>query len=136
MPRRDLYHRLLGAAVLACCLAAGCTQPPETDEVPQVTAWDILPAPPSAGPDTVVRFTIRDMQARPVVGARLELQGHMSHAGMAPVVSPVTSVGDGVYEARLRFTMAGDWVLVVDGQLPDGSRLTRQIEVPGVRPPL
>jgi hypothetical protein len=59
----------------------------------------------------------------------------MSHPGMMPVVVPVAERGEGVYEARLAFTMAGDWLLVVDGDLPDGGRLTRQLEIAGVRAP-
>ena len=41
---------------------------------------------------------------------------------MAPVVADVIERGDGEYEAPLQFTMAGDWILLVTGQLPDGSR--------------
>jgi hypothetical protein len=53
---------------------------------------------------------------------------------MTPVVVSVSERGDGVYEARLQFTMAGDWTLVVAGELPDGSRVTRELEIAGVRP--
>jgi hypothetical protein len=52
---------------------------------------------------------------------------------MAPVVTDALDKGDGVYEASLRFTMAGDWVLVVTGALPNGARITKQIDVVGVR---
>ncbi len=131
---RQARARGLAAALLVCSLIGGCTQPPQAGDSTLIGAWDIAPAPPSAGPDSIVRFTLRDKDGQPIPGASLQLQGHMSHPGMAPVISPATSVGDGVYEAHLRFTMAGDWVLVVEGQLPDGSRLLRrQLEVPGVR---
>jgi hypothetical protein len=125
--------RSLSAALFACCLWLACDR--QANPGADVSlAWNIEPAPPSAGPETVVRITVRDRNQRPIPAARLRLEGHMSHAGMAPVVTSVTDKGDGVYEARLRFTMAGDWVLVVDGELRDGSRITRQLEVTGVRP--
>jgi hypothetical protein len=53
---------------------------------------------------------------------------------MAPVVADVVERGDGVYDAPLQFTMAGDWILIVSGQLADGSQIKKQIEVAGVRP--
>jgi hypothetical protein len=58
----------------------------------------------------------------------------MSHPGMTPVVASVAERGPGEYEAQLRFSMAGDWVLVLTGQLPDGAPVTKQLEVVGVRP--
>ena len=58
----------------------------------------------------------------------------MSHPGMAPVVSVMQERENGTYVAPIEFTMAGDWILVVSGDLPQRGRLTRQIEVVGVRP--
>jgi hypothetical protein len=52
---------------------------------------------------------------------------------MAAVTSEVQEGGDGTYEARLRLTMAGDWVIVVSGHLTDGSRITEEIKVQAVR---
>ena len=40
----------------------------------------------------------------------------------------------GAYEAKLQFTMAGEWLLVVSGTLADGSRLTKETRV-SVRAP-
>jgi hypothetical protein len=53
---------------------------------------------------------------------------------MTPVTTALTETRAGVYAGRLQFSMAGDWLLVVSGQLADGTRLTRQLEVPGVQP--
>lgn len=94
--------------------------------------WEIEPAPPVVGPATV-RVSLVGRDDRRVSGATLRLEGHMSHPGMAPVVTEAHDRGNGVYEASLRFTMAGDWVLVATGTLPDGGRVTRQIDVVGVR---
>jgi hypothetical protein len=53
---------------------------------------------------------------------------------MTPVIAAVSERGDGVYDARLRFSMAGDWTLVLTGTLPDGRRITKDLEITGVRP--
>jgi hypothetical protein len=55
-------------------------------------------------------------------GATLELEAHMSHPGMAPIVTRLTERG-GAYHAELTFTMAGEWTLFVSGTLPDGRRV-------------
>jgi hypothetical protein len=117
--------------VLACGgLAIGCSRA-ATD----VTAtWKIEPTPPVAGTTTVVRVVLRRPDGRPVSGAKLRLEAHMSHPGMAPVTADVVEHGNGAYEARLQLSMAGDWAIVVTGELADGRRITRETQVPSVRP--
>jgi hypothetical protein len=103
-------------------------------ESPVAVGWSLEPAPPASGRETVARVTLTDAAGKPVPGARLRIEGHMSHPGMAPITTGLTEIADGRYEGRVRFSMAGDWVLVVTGELPDGTRLNRQIEVTGVQP--
>ena len=91
------------------------------------------PSPPLAGSDIVARISLHDSARNPVVGATLHLEGQMSHPGMAPVVSDVIERGGGIYEARLRLTMEGDWTLVLTGELADGGRITKQLDLAGVR---
>lgn len=140
-PRRRrlaLSHAITRAIVLfATALAAGvpaggCARsgPPAADDVR--VEWQVTPSPASVGPATV-RFSLVDAAGRPVPGARLSVEGHMTHPGMAPVVAEVHETGRGAYEAALSFTMAGDWILIVEGELSDGRRLRRPLSVPGVR---
>lgn len=89
----------------------------------------MTPTPPIAGGETRVEVTLRDDTRRPVRGANLQVEAHMSHPGMAPVIAPVTERGDGVYEVRLQFTMAGDWIVLVTGGLPDGRILNHRIDI-------
>jgi hypothetical protein len=111
---------------------AACTQGQDTSTI--AASWTLDPEPPAAGRDTLTRITLRDAAQNPVQGARLRLEGHMSHPGMTPVTTPVVERAPGEYEAQLRFSMAGDWQLVLTGELRDGERVTRQIDVVGVRP--
>ena len=131
-------------AVLVCSLAAGgagygCgvdfhwhSDSDPSDDI-SVT-WVLDPSPPVIGTPIVARMTLRDRDQKPVIGARLRLEGVMSHPGMAPVVADVVERGDGVYDAPLQFTMAGDWILLVTGKLADGRELKKRIEIAGVRP--
>jgi hypothetical protein len=102
--------------------------------MPVRIAWTLDPAPPAAGVPTLVRIAVTDRQGQPVSGARLRLEGHMSHPGMVPVVVDAGESSGGAYEGRLQFSMAGDWLLIVSGSLADGTRVTEQLELPGVRP--
>lgn len=67
-------------------------------------------------------------------GARVELEGNMSHPGMSPVSGATKEVEPGRYSGTLQLTMAGDWIVLVHITLSDGQRLQRQIEINGVRP--
>ena len=128
----EVVARALTAAALAGVLALGLgCRGDARDDVRM--EWAIQPARPVTGGETVARITLLDARQQPVRGARLRLEGHMSHPGMTPVIAGLMERGDGVYEARLRFSMAGDWILVIAGELPDGSRITRSVEIAGVR---
>jgi hypothetical protein len=128
--RRD---RILTAALVVCSIGlAGCgrSDPSETIRV----TWTLDPSPPLTSAPLVVHLTLRDAAHKPVSGARLRLEGVMSHPGMAPINAAVTDRGNGEYEAPLQFTMAGDWILLVTGELPNGTPFRKQIEINGVRP--
>ncbi len=123
-------RRLTTALLACCCISIGCGGP-ASDTVS--AAWSIDPAPPATGVATVARITLKDKNQQALRGAKLRLEGHMSHPGMAPVTSAITERGEGVYDARLQFSMAGDWTLVLTGELSDGTRITKQLGVSGVR---
>ena len=64
----------------------------------------------------------------------MRLEGHMSHAGMAPVLAEAAERAPGIYEIPFSFPMPGDWVLLVSAATTDGARLERRIDVAHVRP--
>lgn len=83
-------------------------------------ALTVTPPAPAVGPAGVA-VTVQRPDGTPVTGAKLQLRGDMTMAGMAPVLAPLADRGDGRYVASgFRFTMGGDWVLTVSGTLPDG----------------
>lgn len=136
---RDLAERrghaplviLLGALAAVAAVAGACTtEAPSADDVR--VEWQVTPSPAVVGPATL-RFSLIAAGSEPLAGGRFRIDGHMTHPGMAPVAAVVRETGPGAYEADLRFTMAGDWVLVLDGTLDDGRRLRRQLAVPGVQ---
>jgi len=115
------------AALGACWLTGACARPAS-----DVTfEWALRPHPPVAGP-AVLTVRVLDAARRPVRGATLRVEGHMSHPGMAPVLATARDGEEGVYVADLRFTMPGDWILLVSGSLSNGARVQHRINVPGV----
>ena len=127
-------HRLLTAALVVCSLSylAGCGRPDPAANIR--VNWTLDPSPPVAGEAITAHVTLHDAGEAPVTGARLHVEGMMSHPGMAPVIAAVVERGDGTYDAALRFTMAGDWILLLTGELPGGVAFKKQIEIAGVRP--
>ena len=79
-------------------------------------------------------MTLRDPHGVPLHGARVRLEGHMSHAGMAPVFADGVERAPGVYDLSFALTMRGDWALLVSATLADGARVERRIDVAKVRP--
>jgi hypothetical protein len=111
------------AAVLAIAsiAATGACRAAARDDL--TLTWTTTPAAPVVGQATTATLTVRDAAGRVVDHAALQIEAHMSHPGMAPVIEPAAARGRGVYTAQLQFTMAGDWDVLVTGRLPDGRRL-------------
>ena len=76
---------------------------------------------------------LADSAGKPINGARINLEGNMSHPGMRPVFSEAREIESGRYEAPLEFTMRGDWFILFHITLPDGRKLQKQIDVKGVQ---
>lgn len=119
--RRRAFRRVLAAVGLAL---AGCRRP-ETADTARLS-WTVSPDPPRVGP-AVLALSLEDLQGRPVNGARWQVEGDMTHPGMRPIRAIVAPPAGGRYEARLHFTMAGDWVLLVRADWEVGRSLERSI---------
>ena len=129
-------HRLTrpagaAAAVAAACLLLASCARHETVAPHLTIGWTPVPA---VGRESVAEIQLNEAMARPVTGARLQLEAFMTHPGMAPVSAAVEEQGNGHYRARVSFTMAGDWVVRLQGTRADGRRIEVQEDVRRVRP--
>ena len=116
--------------LLILLLAFACQK---TAKPPDITLqYEIAPQPPRVGAATI-DLKLTDKNGAAVGGARVDLEGNMSHAGMAPVSVEAKEMETGKYRGTLQLTMAGDWIVLVHITLPDGQKLQRQIELSGVR---
>jgi hypothetical protein len=52
---------------------------------------------------------------------------------MEPQLAAMQALEPGRYEGRFTFTMGGDWILLVTGELTGGFRLEQRIDVHNVR---
>ncbi len=123
-------YRLLNLIVLLFLLTA-CQRGGSSDITEIGLKMSLSPEPPTVGP-TIATFTLTDASGQPINGATLELEGNMSHAGMVPLFSQASEMGNGHYEAPIEFTMGGDWFILVKTTLPTGQTFERQLDVPGV----
>ena len=134
--RRDSFQtrgRLLLAAVACACalLGVACRL---TEPTPDLRVeHEISPSPPRVGATTVNLKLTDFASSKPLSGARVRLEGNMTHAGMTPVFADAQEVEPGRYRATLEFTMGGDWVVLVRLTLPDGRKIERQFDVKGVQ---
>lgn len=120
--------------VLGLCAGlflAGCGPRAESRDGVSIE-HEVTPRPPRVG---LARIALRvsDASGRPLSGARVSLEGNMSHAGMSPVFAEARESEPGRYQSDLEFTMGGDWVILVRLTLPDGREIERQFDVKGVQ---
>ena len=114
-------------------LAPACGRRPVSAEQVEIV-WTLGPAAPAVGPASL-SLTLRTRGGQPLTGAQVRLDAYMSHPGMAPVQANAVERGAGVYDVPFSFTMAGDWVLLVEATLPQEGRLQQRIDVRNVRSP-
>jgi hypothetical protein len=125
-PGRGCAHGCSAALILTFVLAAfACGGPSSEAGGTSDPAVELVVSPtaPVAGSEAAIEIRLFDAAGRPVRGAQLQLEGHMEHPGMAPVIAPAVEQDDGAYIARVPFSMAGGWILFVAGELPDGRRI-------------
>jgi len=134
-------ERLATAAGIVCLLSLGfvlgaCRAQAETQDTPSSVAQlslTVSPQPPTVG-SAKVDLTITSPNGKPITGAKLQVRGEMSMAGMQPVLANLTDQGNGHYQVSgFPFAMAGDWILTVTGNLPDGTAIKKTFTVSGVK---
>jgi hypothetical protein len=117
---------------LAVFLAAsGCGR--RSGASPAITVeFETTPQTPLTGPVSIA-LHLTDAGAMPVSGAHIDLEGDMTHAGMAPVFSHAVELQPGRYRSQLEVTMPGDWVVLLHVKLASGEQVEKQFEIRGVR---
>lgn len=127
MYRLKYLNSLLLVALL---LAAGCVR--QSRVVDQTTAVEVElsfdPNPPAVGKG-IIYLEVRDANGQPIEELDIQIKGDMTHAGMTPVFGVSDDEGDGRYSIPFEWSMAGDWILQVATDLPDGRVLNRSFEV-------
>jgi len=128
---------ILGLWVLLALALWGCRGDADTGDPEVSVRLGISPTPPLVGP-TRMLVEIGE-RGTPTSEARVSIEGSMNHAGMVPVLDSATILDDGRYVVpAFDFNMAGDWIVEVRVELPDGRRLVRRFPVRvsgGVVPP-
>jgi YtkA-like len=120
--------------IFGCFAARDITGCSKSSSSPPAVAMqcEISPQPTRVGP-TMVTLWLADGGARQITRARVVLEADMLHPGMRPVFGATKEVDPGRYQGRIDFTMAGDWVILLDITLADGQNLKRQVDVKGVQ---
>jgi hypothetical protein len=118
-------------ALFLTSIVAACNKPAESSPVVTIE-HEIKPQPARVGSATLT-LKLADASRQPVTGARIMLEGNMSHAGMSPVFVQAKETEQGHYQAFLDLTMAGDWTILIHVTLAGGQKLERQLDVKGVR---
>jgi YtkA-like len=117
----------LAAISLTSCHRAGDAAP--TLSVQQ----NVAPQPAKVGP-AVLSITLTGADTKPITHASVTVEADMTHPGMSPVFGDVKEIAPGRYQARLNFTMGGDWVVLTHIKLANGQTVERQMDVRGVSP--
>lgn len=125
--RRRAVRRGLGLAALATLvLAGGCRESGEGGTAGVHVGVRIAPTPPVPGPARVL-VTVESPAGDPIEGVRVTLEATMEHPGMLPVRATASEPVPGRYIVpEVRFGMAGEWILIVTADLPEGGRTVHE----------
>ena len=123
------YVFLMGLAFFLL-LGSGCARVSQQAESADIEiTMTAIPFPPHIGDSRLV-IQVADKMGSPIDDAHLAIIGNMTHAGMVPVLAEVDGGGEaGVYTIPFEWTMAGDWVVTVDLQLPDGTKAQERFDI-------
>lgn len=98
-----------------------------------VTILSIAPDPAAVG-DAEITLQVRDPAGNPVSDATILVEGTMTHAGMQPVIVATEARGNGTYVTEgFKFTMGGDWVIIVRATFANGTTAEQRIDLKGVQ---
>ena len=107
-------------------LIAGCRQ--QTTNTTGITIdLRIEPASPIVG-TAEMRITLTDLDNQPITDAKVAVRGDMNHAGMVPVIAEAERVEGDEYVVPFEWTMAGDWIIEVSAELPDGTTASQTFD--------
>jgi hypothetical protein len=111
--------QLCWITLLLALLIAGCRQ--QTTNATDITiVLSIEPEPPVVGA-AELHITLISADNLPITDAKVTVRGDMNHAGMVPVIAEVERIEGNQYVVPFEWTMAGDWIIEVSAELPDGT---------------
>lgn len=127
---RNTYHasRLLLLLLLLSLFAGGCARRSQEAANSDLRIEWVAPLQPALAADNALKFRLSDAEGAPVNDARLHVKGDMTHAGMVPVLAEREGGEEGVYTVPFQWTMAGDWIITVRAELPDGAIAQRRFQ--------
>lgn len=113
------------AGLLVACGDAPPTAAPSGDTGVQITLTTD-PDPARSGPVTLT-LVIRDAAGQPITDAdsQVHITGDMPSMGHGGIEGNATHMGDGKWQAKGRFSMGGEWRLVVT-VTRNGTELTKR----------
>jgi hypothetical protein len=133
MRLRSQYLLIFELIVLLLLGGSGCQRNTSPDNAKDVKVdFAFHPSPPAVRP-AAATVHLATADGKPVEGAKVKLEGNMNHAGMRPVFADAVETKPGQYEATLELTMGGDWFVLVNATLADGRKLSRKVDVRGVK---
>lgn len=122
-------HYCLTILSLLAVMLAGCIQPasPANSDSNVEIILSVEPDPPIMGESELI-VMLKDADGAPIPNAEVEVQGDMSHAGMAPVIRAMGETEAGIYHAPFEWTMGGDWFVTVTAKLVDDQEIEKIFE--------
>lgn len=132
MARPKAFSATVLITIVLTCLTLGGLAGCRLDEAPTddtIRIALVAPLfPPPAG-DGQLTFRVSDENDRPIDSAALKIRADMTHAGMLPIAASTATGEAGVYRIPVRWTMAGEWIIIVEATLGDGRQATRSFDM-------